>query len=330
MEADRLLTDAVDRGPAGADGVDLALLASIRALQRTGQMSPSRDEASAGIAERPLDRVGLDQRLAAEIASLTGEPTQARDLALAAVESRRPMPPLTRVALMAIGAGGAIEAGIQARATRNPGEAEASFKVARRLQAVAGEVARPLTSGPAASTMRDEIEAWTLEARAHVARVGPSAADAWAEVSGRWLELGRPPRALGASVIEVEALAGGRDRARAQAVLERAYDLARELGAEAVRRQLETLARGMRLRVPGSEPGTRTPESQRPFGLTEREREVLALVAAGRTNREIGDALAMSASTASVHVSRILSKLGVQGRVEAAAAAIRAGLDRLD
>jgi DNA-binding NarL/FixJ family response regulator len=57
---------------------------------------------------------------------------------------------------------------------------------------------------------------------------------------------------------------------------------------------------------------------------------VLALVAAGRTNREIGDALAMSASTASVHVSRILSKLGVQGRVEAAAAAIRAGLDRLD
>ena len=57
-----------------------------------------------------------------------------------------------------------------------------------------------------------------------------------------------------------------------------------------------------------------------------RELEVLLLVAAGRTNREIGGELFMSEKTASVHVSRILAKLDVGGRVEAAAVAHRLGL----
>jgi len=62
------------------------------------------------------------------------------------------------------------------------------------------------------------------------------------------------------------------------------------------------------------------------LGLTPREHEVLLLVADGRTNREIGAELFMSEKTASVHVSRILAKLGVGGRVEAAAVAHRLGL----
>ena len=53
---------------------------------------------------------------------------------------------------------------------------------------------------------------------------------------------------------------------------------------------------------------------------------MLLLVAEGRTNREIGAELFMSEKTASVHVSRILAKLGVGGRVEAAAVAHRLGL----
>jgi DNA-binding NarL/FixJ family response regulator len=50
------------------------------------------------------------------------------------------------------------------------------------------------------------------------------------------------------------------------------------------------------------------------LGLTQRETEVLALVAAGRTNRQIGQELFITPKTASVHVSRILAKLGVAGR----------------
>ena len=62
------------------------------------------------------------------------------------------------------------------------------------------------------------------------------------------------------------------------------------------------------------------------FGLSGREREVLALVAQGRTNREIGERLFISQKTVGVHVGNILSKLEVSGRVEAAAVAIRLGL----
>jgi DNA-binding NarL/FixJ family response regulator len=55
------------------------------------------------------------------------------------------------------------------------------------------------------------------------------------------------------------------------------------------------------------------------LGLTPREREVLALVSEGRTNRQIAEALFISDKTASVHVSNILAKLGVANRAEAAA-----------
>jgi DNA-binding NarL/FixJ family response regulator len=62
------------------------------------------------------------------------------------------------------------------------------------------------------------------------------------------------------------------------------------------------------------------------LGLTPREAEVLALVATGRTNRQIGEELYVSDKTASVHVSNILRKLGVNSRVDAAAVAQRLGM----
>ena len=59
------------------------------------------------------------------------------------------------------------------------------------------------------------------------------------------------------------------------------------------------------------------------LGLTPREREVLALLADGRTNPQIAETLFISPKTASVHVSNILAKLGVANRGEAAAVAHR-------
>ena len=63
-----------------------------------------------------------------------------------------------------------------------------------------------------------------------------------------------------------------------------------------------------------------------PFGLTDRERDVLALLAAGKSNPEIARTLFISAKTASVHVSNIMAKLGVRRRGEAAAVAHRLGV----
>ena len=70
------------------------------------------------------------------------------------------------------------------------------------------------------------------------------------------------------------------------------------------------------------EPGRDPPPTTSP----PREQEVLALVAQGRTNRQIGTQLFISAKTVSVHVSNILAKLGAGGRTEAVAIARRRGL----
>ncbi len=79
--------------------------------------------------------------------------------------------------------------------------------------------------------------------------------------------------------------------------------------------------------VPGLPSASRSAGGMNTFGLSKRELEVLGLIAQGRTNREIGDRLFISQKTVGVHVGNILAKLGVSGRVEAAAVAIRLGLE---
>ena len=119
---------------------------------------------------------------------------------------------------------------------------------------------------------------------------------------------------------EALLLDGRRDEAGDQA--RTAHDLAEGLGAAPLLGALEALARRGRLDLGVPAP----PAVQDGAGLTPRELEVLRLVAAGRSNGQIAEALFISRKTASVHVSNILAKLGVHTRTEAAAAAHRMGL----
>jgi DNA-binding NarL/FixJ family response regulator len=126
---------------------------------------------------------------------------------------------------------------------------------------------------------------------------------------------------------EAEAHVARGDRDAAAEAACAADEIAIRLGAAWLRGEVEGLAARARLALdiepPAGEEPAESEDEDDGFGLTSRERQVLALVAEGATNREIGAQLFMAEKTASVHVSRILSKLNVRSRTEAAAVAHR-------
>jgi DNA-binding CsgD family transcriptional regulator/tetratricopeptide (TPR) repeat protein len=159
--------------------------------------------------------------------------------------------------------------------------------------------------------------------------LGTDQAGPWAQAATSWEALGRAYPAAVARWRQAEALVGAGDREGAVPLAAAAMQTAERLGAAWLAGELESLAARARLRLGelGDTAAVGDDESEDPFGLTPRERQVLALVAAGATNREIGRQLYMAEKTASVHVSRILSKLDVRSRTEAAGVAHRLGLD---
>jgi ATP/maltotriose-dependent transcriptional regulator MalT len=164
----------------------------------------------------------------------------------------------------------------------------------------------------------------------HCRAVGSDQAERWAAAVAAWDELGRPYMAATARWRWAEALVAAGDREGAAPVAGAAAASAERLGATWLAGELESLAARARLRLgePGDDGAVVEDDGyEDPFGLTPRERQVLALVAAGATNREIGRQLYMAEKTASVHVSRILAKLDVRSRTEAAGVAHRLGLD---
>jgi DNA-binding CsgD family transcriptional regulator len=149
----------------------------------------------------------------------------------------------------------------------------------------------------------------------------------WEAAAERFAALGEPFELAYARWRQGEALiVGGGDRAGAQAALQEAAEIAAILGASLLLAEVEGLARRARVVLGEQDAGEAASPDLDGLGLTEREHSVLALVAGGRTNRQIGEALFISEKTASVHVSRILAKLGARSRVEAATAAHRLGL----
>ena len=214
---------------------------------------------------------------------------------------------------------------------------------------------------PAHVGSRREAEAHLAVARAFHARLdGRDDPNCWDSVALGWHALGDPYQAARARWRQAEAALEGADDARsgravARGPLLEAVEIALRLEARPLLARLAELAGRALIAVPPSvaavlattpatapdEPaavnghgaassvlradGTTT-DAGDTFGLSSREREVLMLIAHGRTNREIGERLFISQKTVGVHVGNILQKLGVSGRVEAAAVAIRLGL----
>ncbi len=109
----------------------------------------------------------------------------------------------------------------------------------------------------------------------------------------------------------------------AVSALRRAHELATHLGAAPLCADVESLARTSHVRLDQPEKLGEAKPPTALAGLTAREREVLSLVMAGRSNREIGKALFISEKTVSVHVSNLLRKSGTTTRRDAAAWARR-------
>jgi DNA-binding CsgD family transcriptional regulator/tetratricopeptide (TPR) repeat protein len=302
----------IQRGILGLGRGDLdaaeAQLRTARHVLPVSQQSRDAGPLFAGLAELALWRGDLEQarKLVAEAMPLvTADPRRAAPLYALGVRIEADRAELSR-----------------ARRPHGPvtddGTAAALLDSSRRAAA-----------GPAASGL-PELAAWHATALAEGnRRDGQADPPAWSAAAAVWERLGHPYWLAYACYRQAEALmAADGDREAAATALRRAAAITTRLGAHLLDAEVTALAQRARLDIT---PHPAAAASRPPAALsrlTAREAEVLALVAAGRSNRQIAQALFISPKTASVHVSNILAKLGVAGRVEAAAVAHRLGLDQ--
>jgi DNA-binding CsgD family transcriptional regulator/tetratricopeptide (TPR) repeat protein len=176
--------------------------------------------------------------------------------------------------------------------------------------------------GDAAASLDVQIR----HARAMASVLTGSDPAVWCDVAALWEQLPERWMAGDARLREAEASFATGDAARSASALRAAHVIALELSSEPLLARVEAMSRRTRISVESAELVVVDERTADRLGLTPREAEVLGLVAVGRTNRQIGEALYVSEKTASVHVSNIIRKLGVSTRVEAAAVAQRLGL----
>jgi DNA-binding CsgD family transcriptional regulator len=228
-------------------------------------------------------------------------------------------PPLIRVA--AVGLAAQADRAAQARAVGDEATAASAVEAAEVLIELARQGAAHARRPK--SVLGVDGRAWLARAEAEWLRAqGNNDPAAWAAVATTFgpafvYETARSRWRLAEALLET----GRRDEAQRE--WRQAIDAAERLGARPLLAALTDLGRRGRLSRDEGRPGGQVNVLR---GLTAREHEVLLLLAAGRTNREIAAELFIAPKTASVHVSNILAKLGAASRTEAAAIAYAEGI----
>jgi DNA-binding CsgD family transcriptional regulator len=297
------------------------------------------------------------QLLRLELAAARGESERAAELA--ADLGKSPDDPRVTGSLHACLAEQALNAGDLAGATHEVAEGLAAVRDAAmaeeelRLLAAGARAAAELALLPPQARPRDLAAGWEELAaavagraraitdrypgRPEVAAFGALAAAEQARQAGRddrvtwravaqaWQVAGQPYREAYARLREAGAAASTGRREQAARALAASQKLARQLPAAPLLALADELARRARLTSqPGPQASSATTAAR--FDLTAREIEVLALLTRGDSNRQIARTLFISDRTVAVHISRILSKLGVHNRTEAATISARLGL----
>jgi len=309
---------------ARSDGAETLPVGRIR-LARSGAMLAARrgdrERATSLLAnadQEPVDpfhRTFLDDA-AADVHIVLGDWAEAAAIAERVLNGDVSRVRLWRTRFLLVEVIARIELALDARARLEP--LDEAAVVQRLHDAVAAE--------QEAGSRSADITARLAHAAAALTRLGTPNPDAWAAAVHGWDRLGDPFWTATARLREAESAAATGATARAADALQHAHRLAADLDAAPLLMEIEQVSRRTRLALDAPTPKVLAAATIDQLGLTPREAEVLTLVAAGQTNRQIGERLYVSEKTASVHVSNILRKLGVSTRVDAAAVAQRLGV----
>ena len=325
-EADEQVQEVEGTGVLGVDawrlGEQACLLAVGRAQFEAARADAAQMQALIGPAGTPRDHLAIEHAFIA-IAAWSGDEARGLDGALDAV--RKPIDDLSLcwdVSIEVIVDGLAAGASVAAR-TREP-DAHAAY--VEQVRELGGELDHAIATNRWGGGLPGALDALQAHIATEIARAdGNDTGPGWLAVAERWSGYGMRPCEAYARFRAAEALVRSDDREAAASVARDAHALVSDIGWICVRDAIASLARRARLDLGEVNAAVASPADR--YGLTARELDVVALIAEGRTNRQIADALFISAKTASVHVSNILAKLGVSNRGEAGAVARRLGLD---
>ncbi|TNC29006.1 helix-turn-helix transcriptional regulator [Amycolatopsis alkalitolerans] len=231
-----------------------------------------------------------------------------------------------RLSWIRIGAAALPAAAAQAAAARLRGDDEAAKAAVEAGRQLVERVRFGAEHGkPRAGVLGPEGRAWLARAEAAASGLEGAADPAlWAKAVAEF-GYGQVYEQAVCRWQHAEALLAASEPGRAAEELVKAHETAEKLRAAPLRDAARELARRARIELPGVVEAV-LPQRDTVDPLTERERAVLERVALGRTNRQVGEELYISEKTVSVHLSRVMAKLGATRRAEAVAIAYDRGL----